>query len=405
MGADVVVETIGTSISDNAVADIAAAESAVSETHDSLLSVDLLDLSHDELVTVLQDRFSATPYRATQIFEWLYRRGVSDFQAMSNIGREFRDRLAVECIVPTAPFRERLVSSDGTRKYLFEVDNGDLVETVMIKQPKRMTLCVSSQVGCGMACKFCRTGTMGLKRNLRTSEILRQVRGVIEDAKNFGDSFQNIVFMGMGEPLHNFDAVTRAVRVLTDPRGFGMSPRKVTVSTVGLVPAIRKLAASDIEVSLAVSLNATTDEIRSEIMPVNARFPIVELLNAVRSFPKSPRKKVTIEYVMLSGINDSADDMKRLSKLLRGLPVKVNLIPYNDNAGLGYKTPEADWVHTWQRYLNSGGLQATIRWSKGSDIGAACGQLATQSRKRSRLTTSSVLPIVDAPIDTAVVAA
>jgi 23S rRNA (adenine2503-C2)-methyltransferase len=164
-----------------------------------------------------------------------------------------------------------------------------------------------------------------------------------------------------------------------------MSPRKVTVSTVGLVPAIRKLAASDVSVSLAVSLNATTDEIRSQVMPINDRFPISELLDAVKAFPVGPRKKVTIEYVMLGGLNDTEDDMKRLAKMMRGLPVKINLIPYNDNAGLGFNTPPKEWVHHWQRYMNTQGHQAFIRWSKGQDIAAACGQLATASKKQPRL--------------------
>ncbi len=355
----------------------------------SELSRDFYNYSYSELVELLKSEFGATSFRATQLFEWVYRKRVTDFSAMTNIGRELRARLADFFIFPAARIHERRISSDGTRKYLFEVENGDLVESVMIKQVNRMTLCVSSQVGCAMGCKFCRTGTMGLKRSLSTSEILRQVNGVIEDAKNFGDSFQNIVFMGMGEPLHNFDGVTRAVRNLTDSRGYGMSPRKVTVSTVGLVPAIRKLAASDVSVSLAVSLNATTDEIRSQVMPVNDRFPISELLDAVKSFPVGPRKKVTMEYVMLGGVNDTDEDMRRLAKLMRGLPVKVNLIPYNDNAGLGFLSPAREWVFTWQRYLNSQGLQAFIRWSKGADIAAACGQLATESKQASRL------PVVD----------
>jgi 23S rRNA (adenine2503-C2)-methyltransferase len=352
-------------------------------------SRDFYNYSYSELVELLKSEFGATSFRATQLFEWVYRKRVTDFEAMTNISRELRARLAEFFVFPTARIHERRISSDGTRKYLFEVENGDLVESVMIKQVNRMTLCVSSQVGCAMGCKFCRTGTMGLKRSLSTSEILRQVNGVIEDAKNFGDSFQNIVFMGMGEPLHNFDGVTRAVRNLTDSRGYGMSPRKVTVSTVGLVPAIRKLAASDVSVSLAVSLNATTDEVRSKVMPVNDRFPISELLDAVKSFPVGPRKKVTMEYVMLGGINDTEDDMRRLAKMMRGLPVKVNLIPYNDNAGLGFLSPAREWVFTWQRYLNSQGLQAFIRWSKGADIAAACGQLATESKQASRL------PVVD----------
>lgn len=346
---------------------------------------DFFNYSYSELTELLETEFGATKFRATQLFEWVYRKGVTDFDQMTNISRELRSRLAASFVFPKARIHERRISSDGTRKYLFEVENGDLVESVMIKQVNRMTLCVSSQVGCAMGCRFCRTGTMGLKRSLSTSEILRQVNGVIEDAKNFGDSFQNIVFMGMGEPLHNFDGVTRAVRNLTDQHGYAMSPRKVTVSTVGLVPAIRKLAASDVSVSLAVSLNATTDEIRSQVMPVNDRFPIAELLDAVKAFPVGPRKKVTIEYVMLGELNDTEEDMRRLAKLMRGLPVKVNLIPYNDNAGLGFKTPPREWVFTWQRFLNSQGLQAFIRWSKGADIAAACGQLATESKRAPRL--------------------
>lgn len=347
--------------------------------------LDFFNYSYAELADVLEREFGATRFRATQLFEWVYRHGVVDIDLMTNISRDLRTQLAQRFDFPRARIHDRQISSDGTRKYLIEVDGGDLVESVMIKQPNRMTLCLSSQVGCAMACRFCRTGTMGLKRSLSTSEIIRQVNTVIEDARSFNDSFQNVVFMGMGEPLHNFDGVTRAVKLLTDPKGFGMSPRKVTVSTVGLVPAIRKLAASDVSVSLAVSLNATTDEIRSQVMPINDRFPIAELLAAIKEFPVGPRKKVTIEYVMLGGLNDTQDDMKRLAKMMRGMPVKINLIPYNDNAGLGFNSPAREWVHSCQRYLNTQGLQAFIRWSKGADIAAACGQLATDSRRASRL--------------------
>ncbi len=346
---------------------------------------DFFNYSYSELADLLEQELGANRFRATQLFEWVYRKGVTDVEQMTNISRELRLKIAETFDFPKAEIHERHISSDGTRKYLFRVEGGDLVESVMIKQPNRMTLCVSSQVGCAMGCKFCRTATMGLKRSLSTSEILRQVNGVISDAKNFGDGFSNIVFMGMGEPLHNFDGVTRAVQNLTDSRGYGMSPRKVTVSTVGLVPAIRKLAASGISVSLAVSLNATTDETRSRIMPINDRFAMSELLAAIKDFPVGPRKKVTIEYVMLSGFNDSHEDMQRLAKMMRGMPVKINLIPYNENAGLGWRSPSKEWVHTCQRYLNTQGLQAFIRWSKGADIAAACGQLATDSKRTPRL--------------------
>lgn len=354
-------------------------------------TTDFFDLSYSELAEVLEKDLGTNKYRATQLFEWVYRHGLTDLEAMKNIGKDLRSQIGARLhFSPTPRIHERHISSDGTRKYLFEVAGGDLVESVMIKQPNRMTLCVSSQVGCAMGCKFCRTATMGLKRSLSTSEIIGQVRGVIEDAKEFGDSFSNIVFMGMGEPLHNFEHVTRAVKNLTDLHGYAMSPRKVTVSTVGLVPAIKRLAESDVAVSLAISLNATTDEIRSQIMPVNNKYPISELLGAVKTFPLGPRKKITIEYVMLGGVTDTADDMKRLAKLMRGLPVKINLIPYNENAGLGWKSPSKDWVYTWQNYLNTQGQHAFIRWSKGQDIAAACGQLATATKKPTRATLAQV---------------
>jgi 23S rRNA (adenine2503-C2)-methyltransferase len=366
---------------------------------------DFFNFSYHELAEYLSVQLGTSRYRATQLFEWVYRHGITDLDQMKNIGGELRDQLRDHFAFPASlPIHDRQISSDGTRKYLFEVEGGDLIESVMIKQPSRMTLCVSSQVGCAMGCKFCRTATMGLKRSLTTSEIIGQVRGVLEDAKHFGDSFQNIVFMGMGEPLHNFDGVTRAVRNLTDPRGFAISPRKVTVSTVGLVPAIRRLGESDVPVSLAISLNATTDEVRSEIMPVNARFPLSDLIAAIKEFPLGPRKKITIEYVLLGGVNDSADDMRRLAKLMRGLPVKINLIPYNENAGLGYKSPSRDWVYSWQTYLNSHGHQSFIRWSKGQDIGAACGQLATASKRTPRVASLKQVPALEGGSESGVVA-
>lgn len=346
---------------------------------------DFFQFTREELTAELGEHLGATPYRATQLFQWVYRRGVRDVSKMSNLGKELRETIAQFFRFPMPEIVTRQISSDGTRKYLFALDKGSHIESVMIKQPKRMTLCVSSQVGCGMACAFCRTGTMGFHRNLSTSEIVRQVLGVIHDAAQFNDMFQNIVFMGMGEPLHNFDAVTRAVRILTDPQGLAIPPRKITVSSVGLVPAIKKFGESGVDANLAVSLNATTDEVRSEIMPINKAYPIQVLLDTLRGFPANRRRKITIEYVMLSGINDSDADMRRLPKLLEGIPSKVNLIPYNDNAGLGFITPSPDRIHDWQDYLTRKGLNTTVRWSKGRDIDAACGQLAvTRVGERSR---------------------
>lgn len=339
---------------------------------------DLLSLNRKELAALLSDRFGVPAYRAEQIFQWFYREKISDFALMTNIARELRQTFAQSFFVPVAPIRSRQISSDGTRKYLFGVDQGGAVESVMIKQPKRMTLCVSSQVGCGMGCAFCRTATMGFHRHLSTSEILRQVLGVIEDARNFDDMFQNIVFMGMGEPLHNFENVMRAIDVLVDPKGLAISPRKITVSTVGLVPAIEKFGKREVDVNLAISLNATTNEVRSEIMPITKAFPLEKLIAALRALPRRGRKKLTIEYVMLHGINDTAEDLRRLPKLIDGLPAKINLIPYNTNAGLGFATPTEEYVRHWQDVLTRKGVNTTIRWSKGQDISAACGQLAVK---------------------------
>ena len=351
---------------------------------------DFFDYTREELTAVLKDKFNSSAFRATQLFEWVYQKHIFDFAQMTNLGKEFRETLAQAFMFPAARIVDRQISKDGTRKYLFEVDNGDLVESVMIKQPTRMTLCVSSQVGCGMNCQFCRTATMGFRRNLRTSEIIQQVLGVLIDAKEFDDSFSNIVFMGMGEPLHNFKGVVSALKILTDQKGLEMTPRKITVSTVGLVSAIKKFGEIGGLANLAVSLNATTDEVRSKIMPINKKFPLEVLLNSLRSFPLTSRKRITIEYVMLHGVNDTEADLKRLPKLLRGIPAKINLIPYNENAGLGFKSPPESYVAHWQDVLTRGGSDVTIRWSKGQDIKAACGQLATTSVKAVKMTAQEV---------------
>ncbi len=340
--------------------------------------VDFFEYPADEVASILAERAGLEAYRARQIFRWVYRHGVTDLEQMTDISRKFRGGLGEWLKFPKAEVAECQLSSDGTRKYLIRTTGGALVESVMIKQPTRFTLCVSSQVGCGMGCQFCRTATMGFRRNLSTSEIVQQVFAVAEDSRKRGDSFNNIVFMGMGEPLHNLNSVVRALSILVDSDGFAIPPRKITVSTVGLVPAIKKFGELT-SVNLAVSLNATTDEIRSQIMPVNRRFSLDKLLETLLSYPVRGKKRITIEYVMLSGVNDSEHDLRRLPRLLHGIKAKVNLIPYNENAGLGYKAPKREWVHHWYREL-SNRLDVTIRWSKGADIKAACGQLATSNR-------------------------
>jgi 23S rRNA (adenine2503-C2)-methyltransferase len=352
--------------------------------------VDFFSMSRQEFAEFLKAKFGLPAFRAQQIFSWVYRKNVEDIEAMTDLSAELRAQLATVLRFPRAPWRDRQISSDGTRKYLFELDSGALIESVFIKQRNlkagtaRNTLCISSQVGCGMGCAFCRTATMGYQRHLSASEIVRQVRGALHDAVEFGDTFQNIVFMGMGEPLHNLKNVVRAIQVLRDSFGFGLGGRKITVSTSGLVPAIKKFGAANLDVNLAVSLNATTDEVRDQVMPINKTFPLQELLGCLKEFPLSPRKYITFEYVMLAGVNDTPADLERLPALMRGIRSKVNLIPYNSNAGLGFTAPSKDVIDRWYRRLMQQGINATIRWSKGPDIDAACGQLATETRLKNR---------------------
>ncbi len=365
--------------------------------------VDFFSLSRAALEGMLEERFALPAFRAAQLFDWVYRKRVQNFADMTNIAKPLRDLLASGLYFPPISSKERQLSEDGTRKYLFEVEQKDLVETVMIKQPTRMTLCVSSQVGCAMGCRFCRTATMGLRRQLGASEIIRQVLGVIDDAKEFGDMFQNMVFMGMGEPLHNYEGVTTALRILRDGQGVGLAGRKITISSVGLVPAIEAFGREGLDVNLAISLNATDDDTRSSIMPLNRKYPIERLLQCLRDYPLPRRKRITIEYVMLAGVNDRDEDLKRLPKLLRGIPVKVNLIPYNPNAGLDFQTPSNETISRWQREIVRQGVETTVRWSKGKDIDAACGQLVTESKRKAptRLGASKALQVespVEAPL-------
>lgn len=343
---------------------------------------DFLNYTRAELTQLVAEKFGLTKYRATQVFEWVYRFKILDPDLMTNIKKDDREQLKKIFKFKLPEIATRQISADGTRKYLFRLEQGDLIESVMIKQPKRMTICVSSQVGCAMGCKFCRTGTMGLKRNLSVSEIIQQFMGVIEDAKNFDDMFTNVVFMGMGEPLHNVTNVCKAIEILNDEHGLNISGRKITVSTVGLVPGIRKFKASAAKACLAISLNSTSDKVRSSIMPMNDHYSIDDLISVVNELFIKKRELVTIEYVMLEDVNIFEEDIKRLKKIMHKMPAKLNLIPYNSNTGLGFKSPSFEKVAHWQRELSAAGIVTNVRWSKGQDINAACGQLATESKKK-----------------------
>lgn len=347
----------------------------------------IFDFDRGELSAEFLSTLNLPPFRANQVVQWIYKHRVTSFEQMTNISRPVRAMLAQHYTIDRPSIAAKQVSSDGTAKYLFQFADGQAVESVLIKQPKRTTLCVSSQVGCALGCAFCRTGTLKLKRNLSTTEIISQVLAVLDDVlltltpfdgSSTKEAFSNIVFMGMGEPFNNIDNVIRSVAILNDELGLNFSRRKITVSTAGVVPGIDKFGASKAKANLAVSLNATTDEVRSAIMPINKRWGLHELLNALKRYPLAPRQRITIEYVIIKDVNDSKDDANRILTILRDIPVKVNLIPFNPAPELPFNQPADDTIHFWQKYLEKNGLSATIRWSKGPEIKAACGQLAAQ---------------------------
>jgi 23S rRNA (adenine2503-C2)-methyltransferase len=317
-------------------------------------------------------------YRADQIAAWLYRRGVEDPEQMTDLGHDLRARLAGEWSLSALEVERVDRSVDGTCKAALVARDGARIEAVLIPEDDRTTLCVSTQVGCAMACDFCATGFMGFRRNLRAAEIVDQVcrmRGLAPADR----PISNVVFMGMGEPLLNLDAVVEAIRLLVDPKAFGLAPRRVTVSTVGLVPKIGELLAQ-VPVNLAVSLHATTDAVRDRLVPLNRRYPLAALLGALRALPTvTPRRPVFFEYTLIEGVNDSPEDAARLPGLLRGIPSKLNLIPMNPHPDSPLRAPDDAAIDRFLRILASRGMTVTLRRSRGPDIQAACGQLALRS--------------------------
>lgn len=331
--------------------------------------VDLKDLSPAALVDFLAG-MGKEKFRAEQILRWIYQRGVESFAEMTDLAKTFREELCERATISSFNHETVEVSSDGTRKFLFRLADNKSVETVLIPmEGGRNTLCVSTQVGCAMQCSFCLTGSFGLERNLATSEIVNQVCAVRKS-----HNVDNIVMMGMGEPLHNLDNVVDALKILYVATGFDYSSRKVTLSTSGLVPEMIELG-HRIKVNLAVSLNATTDAVRDELMPVNRRYPLAELMAACRRYPQPPHQRITFEYILIKGVNDTQADAKRLVKLLHGIRAKVNLIPFNEHPGSAFETPDESTIRAFQVYLLDRQIVAIRRASKGQDISAACGQL------------------------------
>lgn len=323
------------------------------------------------------------PYRAGQIINWIYRKHAAAPDDMTDLSKPFRDRIKKIAFISGLKPLKKQVSKDGTQKFLFELHDGKAIESVLIPagtdihpDKNRLTLCISSQVGCAMGCKFCTTGRMGLRRNLKAYEIVDQIL-TVQRLIDSGQKITNIVFMGMGEPLHNFTEVIEALRRITGLLGF--SRRKVTLSTAGITPRISELAKKAPRVNLAISLNATTDSTRNKIMPVNKKYPLRGLLNACKKFPLEPRRRITFEYVLLNGINDSKENAQELVKLLRGIKSKVNLIPLNITSSQknGFRPPPEGRIIAFQKILLDAGITAMIRKSMGKDISAACGQLGT----------------------------
>src|SRR5688572_13297284 len=320
-------------------------------------------------------------FHARQVFQWIHKRGVTDFALMSDLSRDLRARLAREFDLQTPDVVRRDVSAGGTSKFLLRLAGGRSIESVFFPDTPAQTFCISTQVGCAMNCAFCLTGKMGIDRNLTAGEIAGQVR-VLSRELGMLDSRFNIVLMGMGEPLHNYEATMKALRILADDHGFGMSGRRMTLSTVGVLPALERLATEPLMPNLAISLHATTEDQRDRLVPVNRKYGLKELLEACRRFPLKRRERMTFEYVLLRDLNDTPEDARRLVKLLHGIKGKVNLLPLNEAAGIAFERPSDDRVNRFARILADHGLSVSVRKSRGRDIRAACGQLITESPRK-----------------------
>jgi len=342
-----------------------------------------VDLANLELAQ-LEDFVESLGHRrfhARQIYRWIWKRGVTDTAEMTDLSRELREALAVRAEVRTPQVVKHDKSEDGTQKFVLRLQDGRQIESVFIPDTPSQTFCISTQVGCAMGCAFCLTGKMGLVRNLTAGEIAGQVR-VLARALDMLQSPFNIVLMGMGEPLHNYDETMKALRMLADEHGLGLSPRRVTLSTVGLVPMIDKLAAEPLMPNLAISLHATTEAQRAAIVPPTKKYSLHDIIDACRRFPLSKRSRITFEYVMLQGVNDTPEDARRLAKLLAGIKAKVNLIPLNAAPGIPFERPSDERIDRFARILAEQGVVVSVRKSRGRDIRAACGQLIVEGQGR-----------------------
>ncbi len=363
--------------------------------------VDLASFSQEALTQFVTTTLGEKAFRAKQLYKWLHQRGATSFDEMTDLSKDLRAKLAAttHISIVTKDLEQR--SIDGTIKYRFKTFDGKLIESVYMPSPERKTLCVSTQVGCAMGCRFCATATLGLMRNLTPAEIVAQVHAVNREVRA-NESLQtlrpltNLVFMGMGEPLHNFENVKTALGILQSEDGPNFSSRHITVSTVGLVPMIERFGL-ETDVKLAISLNASSDETRDGIMPINKKWKIADLMEACRKFPLKQGRRITFEYVLMAGINDADEDAARLAKLLVGVPAKVNLIQYNENPGLGFHSTVDNRAERFRDLLDRAGVAAFIRANRGRDIAAACGQLANTEKERTFVPLRPLRPVVADP--------
>jgi 23S rRNA (adenine2503-C2)-methyltransferase len=340
---------------------------------------DVRDMTLEE-TTELALSLGESRFRGEQVYRWVHQHGVTSWDEMTNLSKAARDKLAAAATITTLAIDELQTSKDGTRKLRFLTPDGRAIESVLIPDGDKTTQCISSQVGCALDCDFCATAKLGFSRHLSAGEIVDQVyraRALLEQVEP-GRRITNLVYMGMGEPMHNYANVVKSVRLLNHDLGAGLSARRITISTAGLVPGIEKLGHEDLGIGLAISLNATTDAVRDVVMPINKKYPIERLLGAVKAYPLERRRRVTFEYVLLAGVNDSREDAGRLARLLKGFPCKVNVIPWNPHPLSEYKRPEPDAIQAFQSEVRRLGLPVYLRMPRGDDIDAACGQLANR---------------------------
>lgn len=348
--------------------------------------INLIGMSREDMTAFIKD-IGEAPFRAKQIWHWVYHHGITDFDAMQNISKTLKEKLNEHAVIRRPYISQDLLSTDGTRKWLLAYDDKNEAETVYIPEEDRGSLCVSSQVGCTLTCRFCHTGTQTLVRNLTTEEIVGQfmiARDALGEWPTPSDErrmLSNIVMMGMGEPLFNYDNVAKALHIIMDSEGIALSKRRITLSTSGVVPEIERLG-REVGVNLAISLHAVRDEIRDDIMPINKKYPLDVLLQACRDYPAaSNARRITFEYVMLKGVNDSDADAHELERILRGIPAKVNLIPFNPWPGAPYECSSNNRIRSFSSILFDKGISAPIRATRGQDIFAACGQLKSESQR------------------------